>query len=640
MLAGLSRSTGQIMLLVLRHNVYTPPSEQDIEAPPSTLRLGSPERSARGHHHLSPGRVCLVSVLVVAPSSDEWFLMWPDQKRIVSASPMSAPSSETTISISPASSAPRSIISSSTRAADHVQKQPPQDRDRPSLGRSISLPGRESATGAESPSNGADRRAPASSPGSEHVIHLSSIEHCMPRAYIRVCLAYRVPDARLLPVVEKRLNDFVRRIVDAKPYLAGYVVPVAAPGSRVGAVEVRFTDEDFVDFPTATIRHLTRDEVPYTYEELDRMSLPPSLIRPELVSALPEGTDEERAPVFRVQVNVVEGGVIVSIYLHHCISDGTGLGLLITGSLLSDDFTFVRPLEEKDGASPSLSSKLAAFAHEKSLVRRQLSWSFPNLIIHRRLRHRSVVASSNHPSHQAPPRRAPGRGCVFAFSQATLKQLKETLESEAPHSFMTSNDVLQAILWHYMTRARRPSLPDELGVISSKLLIPVNIRNRLKQPLPHSYFGSAIDFASVQRSLTHLSKIDMSSLAQTALSIRQSINQVNEPYIREAIALAEVTDPDVDVRDLLASNMDRTNGADMYITSWEKLPLYEATLDLGLGRPDWVRKPWSRDPGSCIILPRDNRKPFLEVVVQMTVADMARLLRDDEFMKYVIRVVE
>jgi hypothetical protein len=86
--------------------------------------------------------------------------------------------------------------------------------------------------------------------------------------------------------------------------------------------------------------------------------------------------------------------------------------------------------------------------------------------------------------------------------------------------------------------------------------------------------------------------------------------------------------------------MDRAKGADIYVTSWEKLKCYEATFALGLGRPDWVRKPWSKDPGSCIVLPYDDRKDNLEVVVQMTEADMERLLENSEFMDYVVRVVD
>ena len=99
--------------------------------------------------------------------------------------------------------------------------------------------------------------------------------------------------------------------------------------------------------------------------------------------------------------------------------------------------------------------------------------------------------------------------------------------------------------------------------------------------------------------------------------------------------------PNVDVRDLLAANMNRTTGADMYITSWLDLPLYKnGDLRMGLGMPDWVRKPWSRDPGACIILPQDPRRDVLEVVVQMTAEDMGRLLQDQAFMAFVDRSIE
>ena len=78
----------------------------------------------------------------------------------------------------------------------------------------------------------------------------------------------------------------------------------------------------------------------------------------------------------------------------------------------------------------------------------------------------------------------------------------------------------------------------------------------------------------------------------------------------------------------------------MYVTSWERLELYDATLEMDLGKPDWVRKPWSKDPGSCVVLPRDDRKSFIEVLVQMTEEDMARLLRDEVFMSYVVRTLD
>ncbi|KIW52868.1 hypothetical protein PV05_08481 [Exophiala xenobiotica] len=469
-----------------------------------------------------------------------------------------------------------------------------------------------------------------------HVIHLSSIEHCMPRSYIRICLAYRLPNKEMLPSVVSRLNHFVRKTVDAKPYLSGYVVSTQEPSKHVGGVEIHFSDRDYVEYPKVNIRHLTCDEVPYSYEELNEKGLPPSLIKPELVSALAESADEERAPVFRVQANVVEGGLIVSLYLHHCISDGTGVGLLISGSVLKDHSRFERHLDGQGYQTPSLSMRLDTFAHQKSVVRQELSYSCPNQINDRELQCKTFKPASEVNGCA----RIQGRGCVISIPLAGLAKLKEALEAHAGDSFISQNDALQALLWHSMTRARIPSLSADASVKESKLLMPVNIRNKLKKPLSEFYFGAAIDFASAKMPLLHLDCSSDTALATSALAIRRAIAAVNEPYIRQAIALARYADPNTDVRDLQASNMDRSKGADMYVTSWEKLPCYEATFEMGLGPPDWVRKPWSRDPGSCIVLPQDERKDYLEVVIQMTEDDMARLLEDQEFMKYVSRVIE
>lgn len=279
-----------------------------------------------------------------------------------------------------------------------------------------------------------------------HVIHLSSIEHCMPRAYIRVCLAYRVPDDTDLEELIGKLNRFARKLVDSKPYLAGHVVPAPVSISQPGLAEIHFTDEEFLNFPKVELRHVAKQDIPYTYAELDDHSLPPSLIRPDLVSALPEGTNNDFAPVFRLQANFVKGGLIVSAYLHHCISDGTGLGLIITGSVLKDDFSFDRHLEAKGYATSGLNRRLEEFANLQSIIRQNLSWSFPNQIRNRHFQYSKPVTQSGNPHHKKPQ----GRGCIFAFSRDSLRCLKDHLTAlmTEKDQYVTATDVLRKYISH------------------------------------------------------------------------------------------------------------------------------------------------------------------------------------------------
>lgn len=489
---------------------------------------------------------------------------------------------------------------------------------------------------------------PIQEPGSrkEHIIQLSSIDHCMARAYIRVCLAFRLPHPDASHDALAGLGGFLQDVVKAAPFLAGYVDPAPNADGSIGRVEIRFCEEDVRAFPAIQTRRFTAEEMPWTYDELNEARLPPSTIRPDLISALPENTDDDRAPVLRVQANLLEGGLIVSIYLHHCVTDGSGLGLLVSGAIITDapEFGHTNGVHDPAGVDGGKLSQttdvndLAAIAAHESLVRSRLSCA-EGYDHERQLRHHMTT----HGNGSLKPASQPGRGCVFAIPHTKLEFLKEVLESFLPRDtndvkpFITNHDVLQALLWRCSTRARKPSLAPEVAV--STLLIPVNIRSRMEPPLPSSYFGSAVDFASVRLPVHELCSISPASVAMTALAIRHAVNEVQDSYVRSAIALSNTRD--IDVRDLLASNLNRTTGADMYITSWLNLPLYEkGDLGMGLGPPDWVRKPWSRDPGACIILPQDHRKDVIEVVVQLAVADMERLLKDDVFMHFIEKMIE
>lgn len=506
---------------------------------------------------------------------------------------------------------------------------------------------------------------PVREPGSttEHVIQLSSIDHCMPRAYIRVCLAFRLPSSGAAQQALAGLELFLRNIVRTAPFLAGYVDPAHEADGSIGRVEIHYSEEDVRAFPAVQTRQFTDDEMPWTYSQLDEARLPPSAIRPDLISALPENTDDGRAPVFRVQANFLEGGLIVSIYLHHCVTDGSGLGLLVSGGTINkhpspDGVNGTDNFLKANGTLMSLSSEtdnLSAIAAQENKARRQLS-TVMNFDTRRELSHKGNVRYDALTSIAASHA---GRGCIFVFPRDKLDALRleasSALSMNRPSQgdddnngigepdclmpFLTEHDTLQAFLWHHLTQARTPSLSPLSRVKKSTLLIPVDIRKRMLPPLPSSYFGSAVDFARVVQPVSHLASPQLAALARTAQSIRSAVEAVQDLYVRAAINLSNT--PGIDVRDLLASNMNRITGADMYITSWLNLPLYDkGDLGMGLGQPDWVRKPWSKDPGACIILPQDPRKDVVEVVVQLTDPDMERLLHDGEFMAFVEKVID
>ncbi|KAK5074365.1 hypothetical protein LTR64_006490 [Lithohypha guttulata] len=500
----------------------------------------------------------------------------------------------------------------------------------------------EGSTPLDSTSGGNGSRSSSHGSGeslhTEHVVKLSSIEHCMPRAYIRICLAYRLGTGQDVHKAVQGLENYIRGIVRAKPYLAGNVVDVDVPGSNISRAEIRFTAQDYLNYPGVAVKTLCDEHgLLLRYEQLDADGCPPSRLRPEDVSALAPDVDPRQAsPVFRVQANLVVGGLIVSFYLHHCISDGTGFDLITSGRILNDDFTFICPPSLSHQNTATLDKFLEEFAQHKSNVRRELSRAPSTVTNTRQLRAQRL--------DQPPlPKNQPGRGCVLMLAASLLSSTKDNMNQyEDPGSmYHTTNSVVMALLWRHMTRARRPSLAHISNVQTSKLLIPINIRDTMTPPLPEGYFGAAVDSAKAEMELDLLIGMQEDTLYRVSRTIREAIKGVDDGYVRELIAFANAADQLTDVHDIQASNMDRVTGADMYITSWLDFKTYQHDLGMGLGGPDWVRKPWSRDPGSCIILPRKTDNPsYIEVVVQMTGADMDRLLQDQYFMKYVLRVID
>lgn len=566
------------------------------------------------------------------PPSRRQYILAIERKRISSYSltrpMMSSPASDHETDTHPSS---KDGISSSTVDPSAVVEHAPSE-DEATPANSV-----QGINGSRSSSHGSD-----AVPQSDHVIHLSSIEHCMPRAYIRICLAYSVPNEESLQTALDGLQSFVNRIIEAKPYLAGDVIDVDCPGERHSRAEIRFTTHDYLNYPKVEIQTLNNsDGTEIRYEDLDAAGLPPSRLRPEDVSALPPNADpKEKSPVLRVRANIVKGGLIVSIYLHHCISDGTGFDLITSGDVINDGFNFQQSPESPGENANGLECRLGLFAEWKSKIRENLSFAPPGLLNTRHLKAKRL-------DQPAPPTNQPGRGCVIMLAGDMIRSLKSEWNASSrlrPTHGHTINSVLMALLWRHMTRARRPSIPPDSTVTTSRLLIPVDIRNRIKEKLPDHYFGAAVDSGKAELDLDSLTDLSAKGLHEISHVIRQAVYEVDDSYVRQMIAFANAADENTDVQDIQASNMDRVTGADMYITSWLRLRSYSHTMGMGLGGPDWVRKPWSRDPGSCIILPQRVQEPhkpdYYEVVVQMTQPDMERLLVDGEFRRFVLRVID
>lgn len=509
----------------------------------------------------------------------------------------------------------------------------------------------------------------------EHTITLSLLDQGMPRHYTRFCLAFSLGGQSASEAVT-RLEAFLRRTFQAEPWLAGYVCPVKGDAAPKDQLAIRFSQRDVENFKVK-VQELGPDRFALTYDELCDLGMPPSKIPRHVVSTCPNRRpDTEPSVVLDITVNVIRGGLLVAIFLHHGVSDGASMGTIISGRSCRN-VSQVRPLTEIE---------MAEKARAESRTRRPLSFIPPNQSIGMHVEYKPALrAVGQTPAAPAPaPSPSEVTSHIFVFSEQTLHTLKADLNALVRSSgrpeirWISTHDALQSLLWQHLTRARIPSLTltsTRPLPPSSTLLIPVNIRNRITPPLPATYLGSAVALAPASLPLaslmpateTHNVRVgtvpgpaNKAYLLPSAVAIHAAIARCNDSYVREVLAL---TQRQTSVRNMVDLNVDTAGGLDLCITSWAVLPIFEeaapdgeggggggsgSDLGMGLGVPDYVRKPWSRDAGGCIILPRDRRRGQmgdggaggLEVVVQLKTPDMERLMQDGQFMGYVDRVID
>lgn len=162
---------------------------------------------------------------------------------------------------------------------------------------------------------------------------------------------------------------------------------------------------------------------------------------------------------------------------------------------------------------------------------------------------------------------------LFIFSQELVSSLKNrAAEFATPGDRpFSSYEVLSAHIWRCTCLAR--GLQDSQ---LTKLYIATDGRSRLQPALPTEYFGNVIFTASP---VAQVGQLVGASLADAARHIRQTVQVMDDEYLRSAIDYLELQ-PNLAEFSRGAHTFQTPN---LGITSWVRLPIYGA--DFGFGPP-------------------------------------------------------
>ncbi|KAI1843008.1 hypothetical protein JX266_010861 [Neoarthrinium moseri] len=449
-----------------------------------------------------------------------------------------------------------------------------------------------------------------------------------PRVYISVILNFPLNNSCIEQTI-RHLDSSLKRLACERPLFAARLH--AASVAHPGLAHLVYSPENQIPFEVSLgPRDVTED-----YGQIRGRGFPPSLfIKPQFGIPGSIGAESDPLPVSRVHALVIQGGLLLAVYLHHSLCDGDSLRIFLEcfaaqtrGDAINrpSEQTFIGPGARRQSTSTLLS--LISKCPEYTLLP---NFNGPTQPLY---------------SSSGTPLEAIGKtGKIFVFRRDRIAQLQAAVQAhlrlDKPPSTYTC---LAALSFAHIIRARLSAesfLPETETRGDAMLWNSVNWRSRAFQNLTGDYFGNAalpaVTKATRQQLL--LACQDIATLATLIPLIRQSIDAVDEEYVRRRLAMVSASsDPriigvnfDPRMPQCLAFNTWRHFGADV---TWE-IP------GVPVEKPDAIRRAHgSWNLGTALILPARASSEFQELFVSLSQSAMDLLCEDKEWLEWIDRVI-
>lgn len=435
--------------------------------------------------------------------------------------------------------------------------------------------------------------------------------------YTQVCLCFAVADASSHPAIIDTLTNGLERLSVSFPWISGQVIN-EAPGE--GHPDV-FKIRSFEKIPRLVVKDLRHDPTIPMMETLRRASFPSTMLDESIIAprntlpGLPGSSDEFETPVFLLQATFITGGLLLTFVGLHSTMDMTGQGQII--HLLS------KACRNEPFTKEELSSGNLPRANLVPLLDSTYSPG-PELAYQIKPTPPSHNISGGTDDHSAlpPPKCA---WAYFTFHPAELSALKSLATTTMTSRFISTDDALCAFIWQSVLRARLPRLNTATEVTFARA---VDVRRYLD--IPHTYPGLMQNMAYHTLPLAQLVS---SPLGVVASNLRSAVDPSTSNLIFDTRALATFFDRTPD-KSIVSFTATLDLSADIMLSSWSKIDCYDLDFNLGLGKPESVRRPQFTPVESLLYLMPKALDGEIALKICLRDEDMERLRADDEFQKY------
>jgi hypothetical protein len=486
----------------------------------------------------------------------------------------------------------------------------------------------------------------------------SSVDALSIPLYLRCQLVFKL--SKPLTVVPL-LESGVKRLIQALPFLSGEFTTVPASDDGKEILLVRPAPNFELGRIFKIERHGT--SLQDVFDQMDEPSGQGGDLPHEPYMPYPRFPDPSRPqPIVGFQVNVHRDGVILSVATHHCAFDATGMG------------SIVRNLAACCRHEPDLTTSPGEEAKARKVLSQIRETPFDPKMFPEYRPLDSLLSYYKGARSALQSRQTTIVNRCFTIAADKINALKKrcnglipemkkkyglSTQNDTESAWVSSNDVVAALLWACINRARYPELrerslqqlPPDLLNATSSLGLPVNIRSRMSPPLPKSSLGNAVcllrekvplhlfalpghDNVANMKASAHFpsdySEGDEWAMAfcRVAYGLRAKLNTIDYDYICDYISYVQKSPCHLSV------TLDTEN---LYLSNWREIGVYDADFGGALGKPLRMRAPDGYTDGLIFVMAQrsDDKTAPWEFSMSLESSTMKRIVNDPLWCKYV-----
>ncbi|KAK6597043.1 trichothecene 3-O-acetyltransferase [Botrytis cinerea] len=340
------------------------------------------------------------------------------------------------------------------------------------------------------------------------------------RMYTQVCLCFPVADDSSYSAIIVKLTSGLDRLSTSFPWIAGKVINEGSCKDNTGVYKIHTLEQTDL----LVLKDLRDESSIPTMDTLRRSNFPFGMLDENIFAPCKghpgDQSASDPAPVFILQANLINGGIILTFVSQHQTMDMVGQGQIM---YLLSKACHNKPFTEEEVLSEAITG----------------------------------------PDH------------------------------------ISTDDALSAFIWQSVIRARLPRLGP---TIKSTFGRSVDVRSRMNIPVTYPGLMSNTTYTTYTAQ-----ELVAEPLGVVASRLRSDLNPATSSLIYDTRALA---------------------------TSWAKIGIYDLDFNLGLGKPEAVRRPRFNTVQSLMFLMPKTLDGEIAAAICLRDDDLNRLQEDNEFRKY------